>query len=139
MPSQSLELEIVTPDQLLFRGEVDEVTVPGSAGYLGILPDHAPLLSELRVGVISFQQEGRKTEIFCSWGFVEVLPDRVSVLAERAEFPDQIDVESAQQAKAKAEQLLRSGDPDLDYRKVVLDLEKAVTRLQVAQLAEKVA
>lgn len=138
MPSQKLELEIVTPDRLLFSGEVDEVMVPGSAGYLGILPHHAPLLSELRVGIISFQQERRKTELFCSWGFVEILPNQVSILAEIAEFPDQIDVETARQGKAKAEQLLRSKQPDLDYRKLVLDLEKADTRIKVAQLTENI-
>lgn len=127
-----IKLSIVTPDRQLFSGEVDEVTVPGIRGYLGILPGHAPLLSELQVGIISYKQEGRESYLFCSWGFVEVLPDQVSVLAEIAEAPEEIDVEQAQADKQKAEQLLRSKDPATDYGEAVVVLRKAVTRLEVA-------
>lgn len=128
-----IELEIVTPDQLLFRGDVEEVTVPGVEGYLGILPGHAPLLSELQIGIISYSQEGRESHLFCSWGFVEVLPDRVSVLAELLQRPGEIDVDQARADKERAEQLLRSRDPSTDYAGALVVLRQAVTRLEAAQ------
>jgi len=131
--AEKIELEIVTPEQLLFSGEVDEVVVPGSQGYLGILPGHAPLLSELQIGVISYRQESQEYRVFCSWGFVEVLPDRVSILAEAAESPDQINVEKARAHQIRAEQLLRSDDPDTDYAQALLDLREAETRLDLAE------
>lgn len=128
-----MELEIVTPEQLLFSGEVDEVVVPGSEGYLGILPGHAPLLSELHIGVISYRQESEEHQVFCSWGFVEVLPDRVSILAEVAESPDAIDVEQARADRTQAEQLLSSNDPETDHAQALLALREAETRLDLAE------
>jgi F-type H+-transporting ATPase subunit epsilon len=131
--TEKIELEIVTPEQLLFSGEVEEVVVPGSEGYLGILPGHAPLLSELQIGVISYRQDSQETKVFCSRGFVEVLPDRVSILAEVAELPDQIDVEQARAHQVEAEQQLRSDDPDTDYAQALLDLREAQIRLDLAE------
>jgi F-type H+-transporting ATPase subunit epsilon len=131
--TEKIELEIVTPEQLLFSGEVEEVVVPGSEGYLGILPGHAPLLSELQIGVISYRQDSQETKVFCSRGFVEVLPDRVSILAEAAELPDQIDVEQARALQVEAEQQLRSDDPDTDYAQALLDLREAQIRLELAE------
>jgi len=131
--TEKIELEIVTPEQLLFSGEVEEVVVPGSEGYLGILPGHAPLLSELQIGVISYRQDSQETKVFCSRGFVEVLPDRVSILAEAAELPDQIDVEQARAHQVQAEQLLRSDDPETDYAQALLDLREAQIRLDLAE------
>ncbi|MBI3941198.1 MAG: F0F1 ATP synthase subunit epsilon [Acidobacteria bacterium] len=129
---EKLRLEIVTPDRLLFSGEVDEVSVPGVQGYLGILPGHAPLLSELKIGEIMLRQGDRRVYFFCSWGFLEVLPDRVSVLAEIAERPDEIDVSRAQQAKDRAEKRLKSKDPETDFNRAKVALERALIRLQVA-------
>ena len=131
--TEKIELEIVTPEQLLFSGEVEEVVVPGSEGYLGILPGHAPLLSELQIGVISYRQDSQEMKVFCSRGFVEVLPDRVSILAEVAELPDQIDVEQARAHHVEAEQQLRSDDPDTDYAQALLDLREAQIRLDLAE------
>lgn len=131
LPTQ-IQLEIVVPDRLLFSGKVERVTVPGVNGYMGILPGHAPLLSELRIGVISYLQQGRETRLFCSWGFVEVLADEVSILAEIAEAPEEIDVARAREELRKAEELLFSKDPELDYRRTVERWEMARTRLQVA-------
>lgn len=129
---QWIQLEIVTPDRVFFRGEVESVTVPAITGYLGILPGHAPLLAELRIGVIKYRVAAEELRLFCSWGFVEVLPDRVSVLAEIVEKPQEIDVEGARRDKQEAEQLLRSKSPDTDYAETMILLEKATTRLQVA-------
>jgi F-type H+-transporting ATPase subunit epsilon len=129
---EKLKLEIVTPERLLFYEEVDEVTVPGVEGYLGILPGHAPLLAELKIGEISYRQGDKRGYLFCSWGFVEVLPDRVSVLAEVAERPEEIDVTRAQSAKERAEKRLKSKDTDIDFERARISLQRAVSRLQVA-------
>ncbi|HEY2931431.1 MAG TPA: F0F1 ATP synthase subunit epsilon [Acidobacteriota bacterium] len=129
---EKIRLEIVSPDRLLFSGDVDEVSVPGVEGYLGILPGHAPLLSELKIGEIMYRQGDKRTYLFCSWGFLEVLPDRVSVLAEIAERPEDIDVSRAEQSKERAENRLKSKDPDVDFERARIALEKAVNRLQVA-------
>ena len=130
---EKIQLEIVTPERLFFSGEVDEVNVPGAEGYLGILPGHAPLLSELRIGVISYRQGSRESHLFCSWGFAEVLPDRVSVLAEVAESPDQIDIERAREQRDEAEKLLRSLDEDVDYAQTMDSLQQAVVQLELAE------
>jgi F-type H+-transporting ATPase subunit epsilon len=130
---EKIELEIVTPEKLFFSGEVDEVNVPGAEGYLGILPGHAPLLSELQIGVISYRQGSQETHLFCSWGFAEVLPDRVSVLVEVAEAPDQIDVERARSEKDKAEKLLRSLDEDIDFVQAMNSLQQAEVQLELAE------
>lgn len=128
-----IELEIVTPERLIFSGAVDEVNVPGAEGYLGILPGHAPLLSELRIGVISYRQGSQESHLFCSWGFAEVLPDRVSVLAEMVEFPDQIDVERAREQRDEAEKRLRSMDEDVDYVQTMDALQQAEVQLELAE------
>jgi F-type H+-transporting ATPase subunit epsilon len=133
---KALHLEIVTPDRFFFRGEVETVTVPAVTGYLGILPGHAPLLSELRIGAISYRTAAEEVRLFCSWGFVEVLPDRVSVLAEIVEKPEEIDVERARHKMEEAEKLLRSKSPDVDYRRAMISLEKATNRLNVARVAK---
>ena len=132
---KKIHLSIVTPDRLLFEGDVDGVTVPGLDGYLGILPGHAPLLSELRVGMISYPQEAQVSFLYCSWGFIEVLPHRVSVLTEVAERPEEIDIEQARNDKQRAEQLLRSKDPHTDYQAARVLWEQSWNRLEVAQKA----
>ena len=126
---EKMELEIVTPEKLFFSGEVDEVNVPGAEGYLGILPGHAPLLSELQIGVISYRQGSQETHLFCSWGFAEVLPDRVSVLVEVAETPDKIDVERARAARTAAEVALAADKDDADAAGA---MARADLRLNVA-------
>ncbi len=128
-----INLEIVTPERLLFSGEVDEVNVPGAEGYLGILPGHAPLLSELRIGMISYRQGNEEFYLFCSWGFAEVLPDRVSVLADAAETPDRIDIERVRSERDKAEKLLRTLDEDIDYARAMDALQQAEVQLELAK------
>ncbi|MFQ5739398.1 MAG: F0F1 ATP synthase subunit epsilon [Acidobacteriota bacterium] len=128
-----IQLEIVTPDKLLFTGEVDEVTVPGAGGYFGILPGHAPLLSELKIGVLSYHQNGEEKRLFCSWGFVEVLPESVSVLAEQALSPQDIDEDQAEIDRDKAQQILQSPQADTDYAQALSAFEEARTRLQVCR------
>ncbi len=130
---EKIHLEIVTPERQLFSGAVDQVTVPSSQGYLGILPGHAPLLAELGIGEISYKIGERTEHLFCSWGFLEVLPDRVVVLAKTAEAASDIDVNRAEQAKTRAEKRLSSKDPNLDFARVQLALLRAISRINAAQ------
>jgi F-type H+-transporting ATPase subunit epsilon len=131
----TFQLEIVTPEKLVVNEPVEEAQIPGLGGYLGILPGHAPLITELAVGVITYRAQGVTKSLSVAWGFAEVLPDKVTMLAETAERPDEIDVGRAQKAKERAEQLLKSNDPQLDYDRAQDALQRAETRLKVA--AEK--
>ena len=128
----TFQLEIVTPEKLVVREAVEEAQIPGLGGYLGILPGHAPLITELAVGVITYRVQGVTRSISVAWGFAEVLPDKVTMLAETAELPDEIDVARAQKAKDRAEQMLKSNDPQLDYDRAQDALQRAETRLKVA-------
>lgn len=134
--ADKLHLEIVTPDRQLFRGQVDRVEIPGREGYMGILPGHAPLLSELKIGVITYVQDGKAEKIFCGWGFTEVLSDQVSILTEIAETEEEIDVEEARQEKEQAQKVLQSrSTPDVDYGEVLERLNMATSRLDVVSEA----
>jgi F-type H+-transporting ATPase subunit epsilon len=130
---EKIHLEIVTPEKKIFSGDVDSVIVPSSAGYLGILPGHAPLLAELGIGEIQYKTGEQTDFIFCSWGFVEVLPDRVVLLAQTAEMASDIDVKRAEEAKARAEKLLTSKDPDVDFGATELALLRAISRLDAVK------
>ena len=130
--ADTFQLEIVTPEKLVVKEAVDEAQIPGLDGYLGILPGHAPLITELGVGVITYRAGGTTKTLSVAWGFAEVLQDKVTILAETVERPDEIDVARAQQAKERAEQLLKSNDPELDYDRVQDDLRRAETRLKIA-------
>jgi F-type H+-transporting ATPase subunit epsilon len=133
--AETFQLEIVTPSRLLVKDSAEEAQIPGLSGYLGILPGHAPLLTELGVGVISYKASGTMHTLSLAWGFAEVLPDKVTILAEAAERPREIDVERAQKAKERAELLLKSNDPKLevDYVRAEDALLRAETRLSVAK------
>lgn len=132
LPEQ-IHLEIVTPEKHLFSGPVDEVTVPSTQGYLGILPGHAALLAELGIGNITYKSGTREECLFCSWGFVEVLPARVIVLAQTAEIASDIDVNRAEQARSRAEKRLAGKDPGIDYARAELALLRAISRLEAAR------
>src|SRR5215472_19030213 len=107
--AETLHLQIVTPDKQLVSEDVDQVQIPGKSGYLGVLPGHAPLLTELMIGEISYTRGGTTQYIAVSWGFAEVLPDKVTILADAAERAEEINVKRAQEAKARAEEALRRG------------------------------
>lgn len=128
-----IHLEIVTPEKLLFSGKVDSVTVPASTGYLGILPGHAPLLAELGIGEISYGVGDRSEHFSCFWGFLEVLPDRVIVLAQSGEAASDIDVKRAEEAKARAEKRLASNDPGVDFSLEQIALLRAISRIGAAK------
>jgi F-type H+-transporting ATPase subunit epsilon len=129
----TFKLEIVTPEKMVVNDAAEEMQIPGKNGYLGILPGHAPLITELAVGEITYRNGSYMHHLAVAWGFAEVLPDKVTILAEIAERADEIDVPRAERAKQRAEQELTSGNPETDYGRVGADLKKAETRLQVAQ------
>src|SRR5215204_5229521 len=118
-----LQLEIVTPDRALAREEVDEVVVPGSEGELGILPGHTPLLATLKVGELWYRQGSEKHYLAVAFGFVEVLPDRVTILAQIAERPQDIDVPRAEAAKRRAEE--RIAEERTAKPQAAMDFERA--------------
>ena len=133
LPS-AIQLEVVTPDRQVVHEAVDAVTVPGKLGYLGILPGHAPLLSELKPGEIVYSHGERKHYLAVSWGFAEVLPDRVIVLANTAERAEEIDRVRAEQALQRAEERLKkTSDPNIDRKRAEEAYEKALARLQAAR------
>jgi len=131
-----LTLEIVTPDRALVQEEVDEVQLPGTEGYLGILPGHTPLLTGLRVGQAWYRKGTEKFYLSVAFGFAEILPDRVRLLARIAERAEEIDVARAEEHRKKAEEALQAakagGYPEIDLERARVSLMKALTRLQVA-------
>src|SRR5919205_2496524 len=108
-----LELQIVTPDKLLVREQVDEVEIPGSEGYFGVLPGHTPLLASLAVGELWYRKGQEKTYLSIAFGFAEVLPDRVTILAQLAERAEEIDAARAEAAKRRAEERMAKPVPEL--------------------------
>jgi F-type H+-transporting ATPase subunit epsilon len=132
---ETFQLEIVTPEKKVVETPAEEVQIPGKNGYLGVLPGHAPLITELAVGEIAYRAQSGQQVLAVAWGFAEVLPNKVTILAETAERPSEIDVERARKAKERAEQRLASGDTEVDVDRALNALHRAETRLDVAQKA----
>ncbi len=132
----TFQLEIVTPEKKVVDTAAEEVQIPGKNGYLGILPGHAPLITELAVGEITFRENSTDQRLAVAWGFAEVLPNKVTILAETAERPAEIDVERARKAKERAEQRLTSGDTSVDVERALDALHRAEARLDVAETAK---
>lgn len=130
--ADTFQLEIVTPEKKVVDTAAEEVQIPGKNGYLGVLPGHAPLITELAVGEITFREHSTEQRLAMAWGFAEVLPNKVTILAESAERPSEIDVERARKAKERAEQRLASGDTSVDVERALDALHRAETRLDVA-------
>jgi len=127
-----LELQIVTPDRLLVREQVDEVEIPGSDGYFGVLPGHTPMLSSLAVGELWYRKGQEKFYLSIAFGFAEVLPDRVTILARLAERAEDIDVSRAEAAKTRAQERLSQPKSDVDYERARVAMMKSMIRLQVS-------
>ena len=131
-----LTLEIVTPDRSLVSEDVDEVQIPGAEGYFGVLPGHTPLLAALQVGALSYRKGQPTTHLHVAFGFAEVLPDRVTILAQVAERAEDIDIARAEAAKKRAEgRLAQSATPDMDFERARIAMMKSLIRLQVASRA----
>jgi F-type H+-transporting ATPase subunit epsilon len=129
----TFQLEIVTPEKLVVREAADEAQIPGRNGYIGVLPGHAPLITELGAGEISYRSGGQSHRFSLAWGFAEVLPDRVTVLAETIERANEIDVPRAQQSLSHAEEALRAAQTEHDVAQALGKAERAQTRLEVAK------
>jgi len=135
LPTQ-IQLEIVTPDRQVVHDSVSSVTIPGKDGYLGILPGHSPLLSELRVGEVVYTRDDTKHYLAVSWGFAEVLPNRCIILVQTAERAEEIDLARAERARERAEeQLKKASDPTVDPERARQAYERALARLQAARRA----
>ena len=128
----SLELQIVTPDRLILKEQVDEVEIPGTDGYFGVLPGHTPMLASLTVGELWYRKGSEKTYLAIAFGFAEVLPDRVTILARVAERADEIDVDRAATSRQRAEERLAQPKTDVDYERARLALARSMIRIQVS-------
>ena len=133
--AETFEFEIVTPEKLVVRDVAEEMQIPAKNGYIGVLPGHAPLITELAVGEITYRNAETSAILAVAWGFAEVLPTKVTILAETAEKPEEIDVKRAQEAKQRAEERLQGGHTEVDVDRALNALHRAETRLDVASKA----
>ncbi|OFV95736.1 MAG: ATP synthase F1 subunit epsilon [Acidobacteria bacterium RIFCSPLOWO2_12_FULL_54_10] len=129
---QKIHLRIVTPNRQLVSEDVDECQIPGREGYLGVLPGHAPLISELKFGELSYRSGKEVHHMAVLGGYLEVLPDQVTVLAETAERSADIDLARAEASRERAERRLKQIDSETDMRRAMVALERALIRIQVA-------
>ena len=131
--AEKLKLELVTPYQRVLSEEVDEVTAPGTIGEFGVLPDHSPLLTTLKVGALTYKQGGQVFHVAVNWGYVEVEDNVMTVLVETAEPADEIDLERAKAALGRAEEALKTlSSDDKEFKVMEAALERALIRVQVA-------
>jgi F-type H+-transporting ATPase subunit epsilon len=131
--ADSFQLEIVTPEKLVVKDSAEEAQIPATTGYIGVLPGHAPLITELGAGEISYRSGGQVHRFATAWGFAEILPDRVTVLAETVEAAEQIDVTRAQQDLAKAEDELKSAQSEEEVSNDLGKVRRAQARIEVAE------
>lgn len=136
MADSTFKLTVVSPERLVVSAEVEEAQVPGKNGYLGILPGHAPMMTELDIGELSYRQGDRTGYLAVTWGYCEVLSDQVIVLAERAERAEDVDRERAQAAMERARKRLSNlQDADIDFLRARTSLQRAMIRVQVSHKA----
>ncbi len=126
-------LDVVTPQRLLVHEEVEELVAPGSEGYFGVLPGHTPFMTTLKVGELTYRKGREEHHLAVAWGYAEVQPEKVVILAEIAERAEEIDVARAEAARRRAEERLRQwGDETVDFARAQGALQRALTRLEVA-------
>jgi len=135
--ADTFDLEVATPERLVFREAVTEAQIPAKNGYIGVLPGHAPLLSQLGTGYASYVAQGRKAFFSVHGGFVEVLPDKVRVLAETVEKAEEIDVQRAQTALKRAQEQLSSPHVEVDPALALSAMFRAQARLEAVAQARK--
>ncbi len=131
--ADTIQLEVVTPERQVVSEAAEYIEIPGSTGYIGVLPGHAPLLTELAPGEISYRVGGNIKRMAVGWGLAEVLPAQVTVLARVAERAEEIDVQRAEEAKKRAEEALRTATPGGELEEVQAALQRATARLEVAK------
>jgi F-type H+-transporting ATPase subunit epsilon len=127
-----LKLEIVTPHGLILSEDVDEVSCTGSEGDFGVLPGHVPFFTTLKIGMLAYKKGNATKYIFVNWGYAEVGPEKVMILADSAEKSEDIDVERAKTAMKRAEERLKKAE-EFDFARSSSALERAVSRVQIAE------
>jgi F-type H+-transporting ATPase subunit epsilon len=129
-------LEVVTPTRLVVSEEVAEIVAPGSEGYFGVLPGHLPFMTTLKIGELTYWKGREERHLSVAWGYAEVRPDKVVVLAETVERAEEIDVERAERARRRAEERLQAwfgGEEDIDFARAEGALYRALTRMELAR------
>jgi F-type H+-transporting ATPase subunit epsilon len=130
---KTIKVSVVTPDGPVYEADVEMVSTKAKSGELGILPGHIPLVAPLEIGAIRLKKDGKTELIAVSGGFLEVRPDKVTVLAQAAEKAEDIDVARAKAAKERAERRLQSKQDDIDFKRAELALKRAINRLNIAE------
>jgi len=131
---KTVTLEVVTPTRMVVREEVEEVVAPGAEGYFGVMGGHLPFMSTLKTGELAYRKNGTWRYLAMSWGYAEVRPETVIILAEAAEKAEEIDAARSQRARDRAlERLARWGDESIDVLRAQVSLARALTRLEVAE------
>lgn len=135
MAEKTFQLEVITPDRVVLSDDtIVSIVAPGSEGYLGVLANHAPLMTELTVGKLDFRRADDSTGAMAiSGGFLEVFENKVSVLAESAELAEEIDLDRAEQAVKRAEERLAAAVPEIDAARAQIALQRAINRLRIAR------
>ncbi len=134
---KTLILDIVTPERSLLTEEIQSLVVPATEGYMGILPNHAPIISGLKPGVIRYRQDGKKNFLSLSGGFMEISHNKITILADAAEKPEEIDEKRALAAKQRAQQRLKERPAGVDVARAEMALMRAIARLRVKNYLEK--
>jgi F-type H+-transporting ATPase subunit epsilon len=129
---KTIKVSVVTPDGPVYEADVEMVSAKAQSGELGILPGHIPMVAPLQIGAVRLKKGGNTELVAVSGGFLEVRPDQVTILAQAAEKAEDIDVERAKAAKARAEKRLQSKQDDIDFKRAELALKRAINRLNVA-------
>ncbi len=130
--AEKLTLDIVTPYGHVFTDEVDEIIASGSEGEFGVLPDHVPFLTTIKIGLLTYKKGSETGHFFVNWGYAEVGPDKVTILADSAEKSEEIDVERAREAMKRSEERLKKKE-EIDEARATSSLERAIMRVQVAE------
>ena len=131
---KTVTLEVVTPTRMVAREEVEEVVAPGAEGYFGVMGGHLPFMSTLKTGELAYRKNGTWRYLAISWGYAEVLPQTVIILAEAAEKAEEIDIARAQRARDRAvDRMARWGDESIDVLRAQASLARALTRIEAAE------
>jgi F-type H+-transporting ATPase subunit epsilon len=130
---KTLKVSVVTPDGPVYESDVDMVVARAQSGELGVLPGHIPMVAPLQIGGVRMKKGDKTEQVAVNGGFLEVRPDKVTILAQTAEAAEEIDLTRAEEAKKRAEQRLQSKQDDIDYRRAELALQRAINRINVAK------
>ncbi len=127
-----IQLDVVTPQKLAYSEQVDLIEGPAIDGLIGILPDHAPLVTAMQIGVVRVVKDGEEIQIAISEGFMEVQPDRINLVVRTAELPEEIDIDRAKSARDRAEEKLEKDKDNIDFAKAEAAYDRALARLKAA-------